>query len=69
MTDIKKATFNLPMDEIDSLKQLAESESKTVTEILRRAIKTELFISDCCRKGSKVLIETNERELREVVRL
>ena len=68
MATIKKATFNLPVDEIEALKQLAISESKTVTEVLRRAIKAELFLSENYKQGNKILIESADKSMREVIR-
>ncbi|EAR07561.1 ribbon-helix-helix protein, CopG family [Reinekea blandensis] len=68
MPDVKKATFNLPVEELEALKALAAEEHKSVTEILRRAIKAEMFLTDTYKQGSKVLIETKDHEMREVIR-
>jgi predicted DNA-binding protein len=68
MADVKKATFNLPVEEIEALKSLANSEHKTVTEILRRAIKAELFLSENYKQGNKILIESKDQPMREVIR-
>jgi hypothetical protein len=68
MATIKKATFNLPVDEIEALKQLAISESKTVTEVLRRAIKAELFLSENYKQGNKILIESVDKSMKEIIR-
>jgi len=66
---MSKVTFNLPINEIEALKALAASEHKTVTEILRRAMKAELFIADNYKQGNKILIELRGGGMQEVARL
>lgn len=66
-SEVVKASFNLPEDELDRLRALAAARSVTVTQALRQAIATERFIAEQ-PEGTKVLIqEPGKRKAREVV--
>ena len=62
-----KVTVNLTQDEVDKLKAIAEEKGVTVTDVLRRAIATESFLQDAKTDGSKILIEDNDKKVRQVV--
>lgn len=54
-----KVTFNLPISEFDELKHEAEIQSRTVTDLIRRAIGTELFLAKQERNGVKIILDDN----------
>lgn len=54
-----RLTADLPVEEIDKLKELAAQQGVTLTEALRRAIATEGLLQERRKSGSKVLLEKN----------
>jgi predicted transcriptional regulator len=64
----KKVTVNLPDDQVAFLQQLAEKEHITFTDALRRAINSEKFFVQQESSGRKVLVEEQDKRIREVVR-
>lgn len=65
----KKQIFSLHETDIDWLKSKAEAESVSVVDILRRAIRIERFLSECERKGQKLLIEDTNGKTTEIIRI
>jgi len=63
---VVKASFNLPREELDGLKELAKKRHVSVTQALRQAIATERFLSEQ-PPGSRVFIEDSDGNRREVV--
>jgi hypothetical protein len=61
-----RLTADLPLAEVGLLKELAEKQGVTLTEALRRAIKTEGLLQERRNDGSKVLLEKNG-SLTEVI--
>jgi hypothetical protein len=61
-----KASFNLPREELEGLRELAKKRRVSVTQALRQAIATERFLADQ-PEGSKVFIEDPDGKMREVV--
>lgn len=62
----KKASFNLPDEELETLRQLASERQVTVTQALRQAIADSNFIQDQVREKNKLLVEKKDGSLREV---
>jgi hypothetical protein len=62
MADVVKLTVNLPKDEVDALKRLAEKRHLTMTDVIRQAIGTEMFLDDAKEQGSTVLIEDKKKK-------
>jgi hypothetical protein len=54
-----RLTADLPISEVTLLKDLAEKQKVTLTEALRRAIKTEGLLQERRDDGAKVLLEKN----------
>lgn len=65
----KKITVSLPEKDVEWLKALAIVESVNPVDILRRAIRTEKFINECENKGRKILIESNDGKITQLVRV
>lgn len=52
-----KVSFVLPQSYIDAIKAMAEFRKCTVTEVIRRAIATETFMTNEVNNGSLVLLK------------
>jgi hypothetical protein len=64
---VVKASFNLPKDELEQLRQIAEERNITVTQALREALADQRFLLRQAEQNNKVLIEQPDGRLREVV--
>jgi Arc/MetJ-type ribon-helix-helix transcriptional regulator len=64
----KKITVNLPEELVAFLKQVAEEDRVSVTDVLRRAINSEMFFVDQEKKHNKVLVEDADRRIHVVMR-
>ena len=62
-----KLTINLPAGEMSAIRARAGQNHETVTQLLRRAIGTTLFLDDEVARGGRVLVERRDRTLVEVV--
>ena len=62
-----KVTFNLPISDVEALKELAKRQNTNVTTVVRRAIGTELYLAEVEANGGKFLIEQNG-SLKEILR-
>lgn len=67
--DVRKVTVNLPLDQIEFLQKLAQEESVTFTDVLRRSINSERFFVEQQKANKKILVEEPGQRLREVVRM
>lgn len=62
-----KVSFNLPVDELEDLRALANRRKDTVTDTLRRAIALEMLADEADQSGSKLLIRDPDGTMREIV--
>ena len=62
-----RTTVNLPEGEYAALKALADRREISFTHALRQAIQSELFIQSLTDSNTKLLAQTPEGELRELV--
>lgn len=67
MNNFQKITVNLPVEQLEFIKEVAAKEQISVVDVLRRAIKAEKFFLENERAKKKILIEDGSR-IREVVR-
>jgi predicted transcriptional regulator len=63
---VRKASFNLPDEELDALRRLAAERNVSVTQALRQAIHDSTFIEEQLREKNKLLIERRDGTIREV---
>ena len=66
MSDVR-VSVNLPQAVVDVLKELAEKDGVTMTEVLRKSILTEKFLDDEATRGNKILIEDKNKRFRQLV--
>jgi len=62
-----KISANLPIEDVEVLKQLAAQRRVTMTGVLRDAIATEKYLSDVLAQGGKVLVEDAKGVVHRVV--
>ncbi len=63
-----KVSFNLPEEALGALKDIAAERETTVTEVLRDAISKEVFFNrELAKEGSRVLLQSKDRKVRELV--
>lgn len=62
-----RMTISLSEDVAKLLEWLAETQSVTKNEALRKAIATEAYFQKEMAEGSKILLQKRDKEIREVV--
>lgn len=67
MPGYQKISVNLSDEVIGAARELADTHHVTLTEILRRAISTQVFLEDAQRSGKAILLR--DRETRELERV
>lgn len=63
-----KVTVNIPDELVDFLKKTAKEEQISVSDVLRRSINTEKFFIQQQKSGHKILVESDNQQIREVIR-
>lgn len=66
-TATQKITVSLPVEVVESLRQLANEQGITATAALRQAISTESFIREQLKNKAKILIQEPLGETKQVV--
>jgi len=64
---VVRLTVNVSTPVADALKELASRHATTLTEEVRRAISVWKYLDDESLAGGKVLIETKDGRMREIV--
>ena len=62
-----KASFNLLLDDLDSLRSMAGLLGTTVTSVLQRAIRDERFIQEQLAEGNRFAVMDPRGTLREII--
>jgi predicted transcriptional regulator len=62
-----KVTVNLPDQTVEAIKSIAEKRGTTVTEALRQVIEGQRFLQDEMENGNKLLIQSPDQSVRQVV--
>ena len=63
----KRMSINLSSDVAKWLESIAQEQNISQSEALRRAIATEKYLLDERSKGSKILLQKSDKEIREVI--
>ncbi|MDQ3655335.1 MAG: ribbon-helix-helix domain-containing protein [Chloroflexota bacterium] len=66
MSNTVKLSVNVPTDEVEVLKQLAQARNTTMTEVLRQAIATEQFLTEQM-KNARLVVEENDGTRTQLV--
>lgn len=64
-----RVNVNVSDDTYKTLKEIARSKDKTISEVLRDAIALEQWYEDTKREGGRLIVELQDGRVREVVRL
>jgi Ribbon-helix-helix protein, copG family len=68
MAEKVKVTVNMTQEDVDALKEIAEAQGITLTEALRRAVRTEKFIQDTMAEDANILVEDKKKKtVKQVV--
>ena len=62
-----KLTVNLPEDTVAAVQKIARENNLTMTEALRQLLDSQTYLHNEIRKGSKVVLETPDDRLRELL--
>jgi hypothetical protein len=62
-----KASFNLLLDDLDSLRSMASLLGTTVTSVLQRAIRDEHFIQEQLAEGNRFAVMDARGTVREII--
>jgi hypothetical protein len=65
--EVVKASFNIPKDELKALKDLAGRRGIPVTQALRQAIASELFLQEQVDHGKKLIVESDDGDQMQLV--
>lgn len=63
---VKKASFNLPEEELDELRRLAAERNVTVTQALRQAIADSSFIERQIRQKNQLMVKRKDGSVSDV---
>jgi predicted transcriptional regulator len=63
----QKISINLSEDVIKALKEMAQQDNVTMTEVIRRSISTQKFLDNAQREGKYILLEDKETKRVERV--
>ena len=66
-SDSKRMSVSLPQETAKMLELLSELQVISQVEALRRAISTEAYIQREIKNGSRILVESTDKQIRELV--
>jgi hypothetical protein len=66
--DLVRVRVNIPRDELGELEALARLEGITVTDAIRRAIKSEIYLARRIHEGCALLLEDRKGQMFRVKR-
>ena len=66
MAEIVKVTTNLPKEAVDELREDAAEKGDTLTQGLKAAITTKLYLDREVKKGGKVFVQAADGHMVEV---
>lgn len=64
---LKRMTIALPQETAKMLELLSDLQGITQVEALRRAISTEAYIQHEVKRGARILIETSDNKIKELI--
>jgi len=62
-----KVSVNLPAGTVQLLREMAEDQGTTMTQVIRTAIRTERLLRSTVRSGGRILIEEPDGKMRQMV--
>lgn len=67
MSQSVRITANLPASVANEMKNMANRDGVSMTEILRRAISREKFFEEAKNKNEKIILQESNGKMKEVV--
>jgi hypothetical protein len=61
-----KVTFNLPDEEVEMLRSMANRRRKTMTEVLRGALRNEQFFEEQENAGGTILVQDADKSMSRI---
>lgn len=65
---VTKVTLNLPSDLVERIKETAKQQHVSVTDVFRRGLERDLFLTKEEESGSKIILERANGKLAELIR-
>lgn len=63
-----KVTVNLPDVVVQELRDLAQANNTTMTDLIAQSIRLNKFLSDREREGGKILVEGADHKIERIIR-
>ena len=63
----RRVTMVLSEELLEAIQKLATANNYSIATVLRNAISHELFLRDAVENGSKILIKSPDKDIREVI--
>ena len=64
---VVKLSFNLPPEDVTTLRELASRRTTTMTGVILKGLSLLTYLQDAADKGGKILIEDRRGRLRQIV--
>ena len=64
---VVKTTVNLPKETLEAAKAIAAQRNASVSDVVRGALDLHALITDAKRSGQKILLESADKTVREIV--
>jgi hypothetical protein len=64
---VVKLTVKIPVESMNTLREMAHERGTTITETIRQMIQTERHLQDAVAQGGKILIEYPDKGIRELI--
>jgi len=64
---VVKTTINLPKETLEAAKALAAERNASVSDIIKGALDFEAYVNQATKTGEKLLLETADKSLRQLV--
>jgi Arc/MetJ-type ribon-helix-helix transcriptional regulator len=66
---VVKTTVNLPKETLEAAKALAAERNASVSDVIKAALDFDAFVTQATKTGEKLLLETPDKTLRQLVLL
>jgi hypothetical protein len=64
---VVKTTVNLPKETLEAAKALAAERNASVSDVIKAALDFDVFVTKATKTGEKLLLETTDKTLRQLV--
>lgn len=64
---VVRTTVNLPKETLEAAKALAAERNASVSDVIKAALDFDVFVTHATKTGEKLLLETSDKTLRQLV--